>query len=105
MKYPNITEGRFVSRPNRFIATVTVNGAEQTVHVKNTGRCRELLLPQCKVWLTMPDSHGRKTKYDLVAVEKQRNDKMPLIINMDHRSLMTSCANGCPSVDCSATMQ
>ena len=83
MKYPNITEGRFVSRPNRFIATVTVDGIDQTVHVKNTGRCRELLLPQCKVWLTMPDSHGRKTKYDLVAVEKQRDEKMPLIINMD----------------------
>ena len=83
MKYPNITEGRFVIRPNRFIATVTVDGIEQTVHVKNTGRCRELLLPQCKVWLTMPDSHGRKTKYDLVAVEKQRDEKMPLIINMD----------------------
>ena len=83
MKYPNITEGRFLSRPNRFIATVTVDGIDQTVHVKNTGRCRELLLPQCKVWLTMPDSHGRKTKYDLVAVEKQRDEKMPLIINMD----------------------
>lgn len=83
MKYPNIVQGKFVSRPNRFTATVIINGKEQTVHVKNTGRCRELLIPDCTVWLTESDSPKRKTKYDLVVVEKQRDGKMPLLINMD----------------------
>ncbi len=70
MKYPNITPGVFLERPNRFIARVQVHGAAETVHVKNTGRCKELLVPGAEVWLTAPDSTGRKTKYDLVAVRK-----------------------------------
>lgn len=70
MLYDNITRATFLNRPNRFIAEVDIEGHRETVHVKNTGRCRELLIPGCEVWLTAPDSPGRKTKYDLVAVRK-----------------------------------
>ena len=70
MKYPNIISGTFISRPNRFIAQAAVDGIEQPVHVKNTGRCRELLIPGSKVWLCASDNPARKTKYDLVAAEK-----------------------------------
>ncbi len=70
MKYNNIEKATFVSRPNRFIAEVEIEGKRHVVHVKNTGRCRELLIPGCEVWLTAPGTPGRKTKYDLVAVRK-----------------------------------
>lgn len=70
MRYSNITRGVFLRRPNRFIAEVELDGHKETVHVKNTGRCRELLVPGCEVWLTAPGTPGRKTKYDLVAVRK-----------------------------------
>ena len=70
MKYQNIAGGIFLDRPNRFIAHVEVDGHIETVHVKNTGRCRELLLPGAEVWLTAPGTEGRKTKYDLIAVRK-----------------------------------
>lgn len=83
LKYKNIFEGVFLNRPNRFIAEVKINGKVETVHVKNTGRCRELLVEGCRVWLEESDNPSRKTKYDLVCVEKQRDDKDPLIINMD----------------------
>ncbi len=83
MNYPSITEGRFLSRPNRFIAQVEINGKAETVHVKNTGRCRELLLPGCRVFLASSDNSLRKTAYDLVAVEKKRSEAPPLLINMD----------------------
>ena len=71
MKYREIADGIFVDRPNRFIAHVKVNGTVETVHVKNTGRCRELLLPGTAVRLEVSDNPKRKTKYDLVAVHKQ----------------------------------
>ena len=71
MKYREIADGIFVDRPNRFIAHVGVNGAVETVHVKNTGRCRELLLPGTAVRLEVSDNPKRKTKYDLVAVHEQ----------------------------------
>ncbi|MBR6336390.1 MAG: DNA/RNA nuclease SfsA [Ruminococcus sp.] len=70
MTYPNITKAIFLSRPNRFIAEVELGGQKETVHVKNTGRCKELLIPGCEVWLTEPKTAGRKTRYDLVAVRK-----------------------------------
>ena len=70
MRYDNITRGIFLDRPNRFIAHVEVGGNRETVHVKNTGRCKELLIPGCEVWLNVPGTPGRKTKYDLVAVRK-----------------------------------
>lgn len=71
MKYTNIVDGIFLDRPNRFIAHVEINGQVETVHVKNTGRCKELLLPQSKVYLEHSDNPNRKTAYDLIAVEKQ----------------------------------
>ena len=71
MKYREIADGIFVDRPNRFIAHVEVNGAVETVHVKNTGRCKELLLPGTAVRLEVSDNPNRKTKYDLVTVHKQ----------------------------------
>lgn len=70
MKYGTVVSGSFVSRPNRFIAQVLINGREERVHVKNTGRCKELLVPGRTVYLSVPDNADRKTKYDLVAVEK-----------------------------------
>lgn len=72
MRYREVIEGRFIDRPNRFIAHVLINGVEETVHVKNTGRCRELLLPNAEVRLAVSDNSNRKTKYDLVAVYKEK---------------------------------
>lgn len=71
MKYNNCYECYFVSRPNRFEAYVSLEGRTELVHVKNTGRCKELLLPGAKVYLEKSDNEARKTKYDLIAVEKQ----------------------------------
>ena len=83
MKYKNVKEARFISRPNRFIAKVDIVGEEVTVHVKNTGRCRELLVPGCRVFLERAENPERKTPYDLIAVEKKREDGKALLINMD----------------------
>jgi len=83
MKYKNILQGAFIERPNRFIAKVLVNGAEETVHVKNTGRCRELLVKGCTVYLAEADNPARKTRFDLVAVEKVRENGEIVLINMD----------------------
>ena len=85
MTYPNIHPGIFVKRPNRFIAHVEVNGAVEICHVKNTGRCRELLVPGAKVWLVESDNPARKTRFDLVAVEKARGDGT-LLVNMDSQA-------------------
>ena len=82
MRYDNITEAEFTDRPNRFIAHVKIGNESHTVHVKNTGRCRELLIPGSTVYLTAPGTPGRKTIYDLVAVRK--NDE--LLINMDSQA-------------------
>ncbi|MGN0151149.1 MAG: DNA/RNA nuclease SfsA [Wujia sp.] len=73
MKYEHITYGKFDSRPNRFIARVLVDGRLETVHVKNTGRCRELLLPGVDVILEVSDNPKRKTKYDLIGVYKENS--------------------------------
>lgn len=82
MHYSNCTAGTFLSRPNRFVAQVALDGRTETCHVKNTGRCRELLIPGCLVYLTRSDTPARKTKYDLIAVEKE-TARGPLLINMD----------------------
>ncbi len=71
MRYENIAFGRFLDRPNRFIAHVEMDGRIETVHVKNTGRCRELLLPGAEVSLQKADNPSRKTPYDLIAVKKE----------------------------------
>ena len=82
MQYASVIRGQFCSRPNRFLAVVRIGGQEEIVHVKNTGRCRELLIPECTVYLSRSDNPNRKTKYDLIAVEKQREGKPPLLINL-----------------------
>lgn len=88
MIYSHVVTGRFLARPNRFIAQVELDGQPVTAHVKNTGRCRELLLPGAVVYLQDhgPAPAGRKTRYDLIAVEKARPGQMPLLINMDAAS-------------------
>lgn len=82
MKYKEVVKGVFRERPNRFIAKVEIDGCEETVHVKNTGRCKELLLENSVVYLSVSDNPLRKTKYDLIAVEKQ-TENGTVLINMD----------------------
>lgn len=78
MRYNTVISGRFLDRPNRFIAHVETEDGVQTVHVKNTGRCRELLVPGATVYLERGTNPARKTAYDLIAVEKGER-----LINMD----------------------
>ncbi len=78
MKYANIVKGTFIERPNRFIAICQIDGKEEICHVKNTGRCKELLLNGATVYLEKSSNPNRKTQYDLVAVQK--GDRL---INMD----------------------
>ena len=85
MQYGNCKEGRFLARPNRFIAHVEVEGEVQVCHVKNTGRCRELLVPGCQVWLEESGNPNRKTKYDLIAAEKETPGGT-LLVNMDSQA-------------------
>lgn len=81
MNYENMIAGIFLRRPNRFIAHVEINGQEEIIHVKNTGRCRELLPEGAQVWCQRCDSPNRKTKYDLISVQK--GDRL---INMDSQA-------------------
>ena len=81
MQYTNVMVGKFIARPNRFIAHVEIAGREEIVHVKNTGRCKELLLPGVTVYVQHFPEGKRKTKYDLIAVEKQN-----ILINMDSQA-------------------
>lgn len=75
MKYNHVVSATFLSRPNRFIAQVRLaDGREETVHVKNTGRCKELLIPGCNVYLEKSENPNRKTLYDLIAVEKRYDE-------------------------------
>ena len=96
MRYKNIIEARLIDRPNRFIANVDINGVKEVVHVKNTGRCKELIISGAKVYLAVAENPERKTKYDLIAVEKKlvlntkfKNGIKPikaetiLLVNMD----------------------
>ena len=88
MQYQNILPGIFLSRPNRFIAHVEVAGIPVVCHVKNTGRCRELLVPGAAVWVQDfgTGNTGRKTRYDLIAVEKTKEDGSSLLVNMDSQA-------------------
>lgn len=81
MKYDNVCPGIFVERPNRFIAMVEIDGTVERCHVKNTGRCRELLVPGARVYLEKSRNPGRKTAYDLIGV-----DKGEIYINMDSQA-------------------
>ena len=81
MRYDNMVPGRFLARPNRFIAHVEIDGRVEVCHVKNTGRCRELLRPGAEVWCQRAANPARKTKFDLIAVRKG-----PRLINMDSQA-------------------
>ena len=81
MNYNKVVTGEFISRPNRFIAHVKIEGEVHICHVKNTGRCRELLIPGATVFLEESDNPDRKTKYDLIAVYKG-----DMLINMDSQA-------------------
>ena len=81
MHYSNMIPGTFLARPNRFIAQVEIDGRVETVHVKNTGRCRELLPPGAQVWCQKSDNPNRKTKFDLITVRKGKR-----LINMDSQA-------------------
>ena len=91
MIYDNITKAIFISRPNRFIAKVRIddgitgNATEEIVHVKNTGRCKELLISGCTVYLEKSNKTNRKTQYDLVAVEKETPQRTKLF-NIDSQA-------------------
>ncbi|MCH4006963.1 MAG: DNA/RNA nuclease SfsA [Eubacterium sp.] len=82
MNYGKVIRGEFISRPNRFIAHVNIGGEETVVHVKNTGRCRELLLPGAEVYLEEASNPNRKTKYDLIAVRKSNG----VLFNIDSQA-------------------
>lgn len=101
MKYKNIVEGRFVSRPNRFVANVDVDGRTEVCHVKNTGRCRELLTEGAQVWLEKAEpSAKRRTLYDLVAVCK--GDRL---INMDSAAPNAAAGEFLPTVFPNSTIR
>lgn len=97
MEYPNVSPALFLSRPNRFIAEVLLDGSHTRCHVKNTGRCRELLIPGTTVWLSKNPAPKRKTSYDLIAVQKGSR-----LINIDSQApnrvfsewANTSCLRG-----------
>lgn len=86
MKYKKIIEGRFIERPNRFIAYVDIDGKKEVVHVKNTGRCKELLLSGSRVFLCESDNLERKTKHDLISVEKLCDDGEYRLVNIDSQA-------------------
>ena len=81
MRYGKMVEGRFLARPNRFIAHIEIDGKTEVCHVKNTGRCRELLPVGAKVWCLDAQSPNRKTRYDLITVQKGQR-----LINMDSQA-------------------
>lgn len=93
MKYSNIIKGKFKSRPNRFIAVVEINGSDEICHVKNTGRCKELLKENAVVYLNKSDSPNRKTKYDLIAVQK--GDRL---VNIDSQAVNSVCIEYLPEL-------
>lgn len=95
MEYKNIHKGIFKSRPNRFIAYAEINGQEEVCHVKNTGRCKELLIPGSTIYLEESDNPNRKTRYDLVAVEKNN-----ILFNIDSQAPNKVVQEWLSSPDC-----
>ena len=81
MKYTNIIKAKFINRPNRFISYVSIDGKTEAAHVKNTGRCKELLIPDTNVYLEIAENPDRKTKYDLITVEKNNT-----LVNIDSQA-------------------
>lgn len=93
MIYKTVLSGTFLSRPNRFIAHVKIGGETHVCHVKNTGRCRELLVPGAEVYLEKSENPARKTLYDLIAVKKGK-----LLINMDSQAPNKAAAEALPHI-------
>ncbi len=91
MQYDRVVPAVFLQRLNRFVAEVRLNGITTAVHVKNTGRCRELLVPGATVWLSGSDNPARKTEYDLICV-----DKSGTLINMDSQIPNAAAAEWLP---------
>jgi sugar fermentation stimulation protein A len=81
MEYKNIKQAKFLSRPNRFIANIEIGGKTEICHVKNTGRCKELLIPNASVLVRESDNNNRKTKYDLISVYKGKR-----LVNIDSQA-------------------
>ena len=96
MKYNQIVPGVFLKRPNRFIAHVLINGKEEICHVKNTGRCHELLVPGCTVYCAVSDNPQRKTKHDLIVVEKKTKSST-FLVNMDSQAPNAAAKEGLQS--------
>ncbi len=96
MRYSNVIAGRFLDRPNRFIANVSVNATTEAVHVKNTGRCRELLVPGSTVYLAPSCSPQRKTRYDLIAVDKITGNGV-ITVNIDSQAPNHAAAEWLPA--------
>ncbi len=93
MRYDKVLPGVFISRPNRFIANVEIDGAVEVCHVKNTGRCAELLIPGGSVFLRKADDPARKTKYDLISVYKGE-----VLVNMDSQAPNKAAAEFIPKL-------
>lgn len=86
MRYDNMIRGKFLSRPNRFIAWVEIDGIKEKCHVKNTGRLKELLIPGVHVWVQQHDNPDRKTKYSLITVEKSLENGETAFVNIDSQA-------------------
>lgn len=98
MTYDNIKKGKFVSRPNRFIAHIEVDGKERICHVKNTGRCKEILVKGATVYVQELDKASRKTQYDLISVYKGNR-----LINIDSHAPNRIAAGLIPKIFCNVT--
>ena len=81
MVYKNILPGKFISRPNRFIANIEIDEKTEVCHIKNTGRCKELLIPGADVFVQESDNKERKTRFDLISVYKGKE-----LINIDSQA-------------------
>jgi len=97
MIYNKTVKGKFISRPNRFIGTVDIGGEVYTVHIKNTGRCKELLLPGAEVFLAESDNPQRKTRFDLIGVVKEMPDGRRSFFNIDSMAANEAAAEWLPS--------
>ena len=95
MRYEKMVEGNFLRRPNRFIAYIRMDGREEICHVKNTGRCRELLTPDAKVWCQDAGNAKRKTRYDLIAVQKGKRHCLDRIIKCTVNKVFNGKGDDC----------
>jgi sugar fermentation stimulation protein A len=86
MRYDTVQEARFLERLNRFVARVETENGVEAVHVKNTGRCRELLVPGAAVWLARETNPARKYAWDLICAKKERPGEPPLLVNLDSQA-------------------